>query len=70
MSSWDDPKPPSPPPVYSIKERLSPKTRTIIAFVILCLCTVGILYTGPGFNFALQVVLSFVLLVFLFWLIT
>ena len=41
-----------------------------LAFVVLCLCTVGILYTGPGFNFALQVVLTFILLVFLFWLIT
>ncbi len=70
MTPWDDSKTPERPPAYSIKERLSPRTRLILAFIVLCLCTVGILYTGPGFNFALQVVLTFILLVFLFWLIT
>ena len=53
-----------------MKKPLEQKVRLIIAFVILCVCTVLILYTGPGFNFALQVLLSCVLLFFLFSLIT
>jgi len=44
--------------------------RNLIAFAILCLCTFLILYTGPGFNFGLQVILSGLLLVFLFWFVT
>jgi len=68
MPPWDEPK--KSPPAFSLKEKLSPKTRLIIAFMVLCLATVGILFTGPGFNFALQVVLTFILLVFLFWLVT
>ncbi|MBI4388915.1 MAG: hypothetical protein HY580_01935 [Nitrospinae bacterium] len=53
-----------------MKKKLNKTQRAILGFVILCLCTVLILYTGPGFNFALQVVISSILLVFLFWLVT
>ena len=53
-----------PPPI------LKQSTRLILAFVILCLCTVLILFTGPGFNFVWQVILSSVLFFFLFWLVT
>jgi hypothetical protein len=49
---------------------LKKRTRLIIAFVILCCATVLILFTGPGFNFVWQVVLSSFLFFFLFWLIT
>ena len=53
-----------------MKKPLSHKFRLILAFVILCACTILILYTGPGFNFAVQVLLSCILLFLLFWLIT
>jgi hypothetical protein len=46
------------------------RTRLILAFLILCTCTVLILFTGPGFGFVWQVVLSSILFFFLFWLIT
>ncbi|PIQ99200.1 MAG: hypothetical protein COV66_15130 [Nitrospinae bacterium CG11_big_fil_rev_8_21_14_0_20_45_15] len=49
---------------------LSQRTRLVLAFLILCAATFLILFTGPGFNFVLQVILSFILLFFLFWLIT
>jgi hypothetical protein len=49
---------------------LTHRTRLILAFVILCAATVSILFTGPGFSFIWQVVLSGALLFFLFWLIT
>jgi len=48
----------------------SQRTRLILGFLILCTMTVGILFTGPEFNFALQVVLASLMLFFLFWLIT
>ncbi len=54
----------------AFKDKLSQPTRLKIAFGILTFCTFGILFTGPDFNFALQVVLTFVLLIALFWLIT
>ncbi|MBI4384434.1 MAG: hypothetical protein HY579_10425 [Nitrospinae bacterium] len=53
-----------------MKRKLTKNQRAILGFVILCLCTVLILYTGPGFNFALQVVLASMLMFFLFWLVT
>lgn len=53
-----------------MKKFLKQRTRVLLAFFILCLATVSILYTGPGFNFAWQVFLSSILLFFLFWLIT
>ena len=49
---------------------LNQKTRLILAFVILCVCSVLILFTGPGFSFVWQVILSSVLFFFLFWLVT
>jgi hypothetical protein len=49
---------------------LKHRTRIALAFIILCACTGLILFTGPGFPFALQVVLSTILLFFLFWLVT
>jgi len=52
------------------KSVLKHSTRLILAFVILCAATVSILFTGPGFGFIWQVVLSGFLLFFLFWLIT
>ncbi|MCA9483894.1 MAG: hypothetical protein KC553_09180 [Nitrospina sp.] len=54
----------------SVKNKISQGTRLKIAFGVLTLCTFGILFTGPGFNFGLQVVLTFILLIFLFWLVT
>jgi len=53
-----------------MKPILKQRTRLILAFVILCACTVLILFTGPGFGFVWQVILSGVLLFYLFWLIT
>jgi hypothetical protein len=41
-----------------------------MGFIILCLATVLILFTGPGFSFIWQVILSGFLFFFLFWLIT
>ncbi len=52
------------------KPILKQRTRMILAFVILCAATGLILYTGPGFSFVWQVVLSCLLMFFLFWLIT
>ena len=49
---------------------LKQRTRLILAFVILCVCSVLILFTGPGFSFVWQVILSSVLFFFLFWLVT
>jgi len=49
---------------------LKHRTRLILAFVILCAATGSILFSGPGFGFIWQVVLSGFLLFFLFWLIT
>jgi hypothetical protein len=49
---------------------LKQSTRLILAFLILCACSVLILFTGPGFSFVWQVVLSGVLFFFLFWLVT
>ena len=51
-------------------KKLPQKTRLILAFVILCLMTFGILFTGPEFNFAWQVILASLMLFFLFWLVT
>ena len=52
------------------KPILKDSTRRIIAFIILCISSVLILFTGPEFSFGLQVVLSCILLFFLFWLAT
>jgi uncharacterized membrane protein YhfC len=52
------------------KSVLKQRTRLILAFVILCAATGSILFTGPGFSFIWQVILSGALLFFLFWLIT
>ena len=49
---------------------LKQRKRLIIAFIILCAASVLILFTGPGFNFVWQVILSGILFFFLFWLIT
>ncbi len=54
----------------SPKSILKKRTRLILAFVILSICTVLILFTGPGFDFIWQVILSGILFFFLFWLIT
>jgi len=53
-----------------VKPVIKDSTRRALAFIILCACTVLILFTGPGFPFGLQVVLSCLLLFFLFWLAT
>ncbi|MDA0691008.1 MAG: hypothetical protein O3A78_02710 [Nitrospinae bacterium] len=57
-------EPQKPPPI------LKQRTRLILAFIILCVCTVLILFTGPGFGFVWQVILSGILFFYLFWLIT
>ena len=62
----EEPSPNSSPVEPVIKD----STRRALAFIILCTCTVLILFTGPGFPFGLQVVLSSLLLFFLFWLAT
>ncbi len=59
-----------PVPCGTMKSKLNQQTRLILAFVILCGMTGGILFTGPGFNFALQVIIASLMLFFLFWLIT
>ena len=46
---------------------LKKRTRHILAFVILCVCTVLILFTGPGFGFIWQVIISSILFFFLFF---
>lgn len=53
-----------------MKKKLDQKTRLVLAFCILCAMTVGILFTGPGFSFTLQVILASLALFLLFWLIT
>jgi hypothetical protein len=53
-----------------VKPVLKQRTRLILAFVILCVCSVLILFTGPGFGFVWQVILSGILFFYLFWLIT
>jgi len=53
-----------------MKPILKQRTRLILAFVILCACTALILFTGPGFGFIWQVILSGILFFYLFWLIT
>lgn len=54
----------------SVKPVLKHSVRIALGFFILCAATVLILFTGPGFPFGLQVVLSCLLLFFLFWLVT
>ncbi len=54
----------------TVKPILSSRTRMILAFLILLTCSIAILFTGPGFGFVWQVILSGVLLFFLFWLVT
>ncbi len=53
-----------------MKTKLNQKTRLVLAFIILCVMTVGVLFTGPGFGFVWQVMLGSLLLFFLFWFIT
>lgn len=53
-----------------LKPIMKGSTRRALAFIILCACTVLILFTGPEFPFGLQVILSCLLLFFLFWLAT
>ena len=53
-----------------VKPVIKDSIRRALAFIILCACTVLILFTGPEFPFGLQVVLSSLLLFFLFWLAT
>jgi len=62
----EEPSSHSPP----VKPVMKDSTRRALAFIILCSCTVLILFTGPEFPFGLQVVLSSLLLFFLFWLAT
>jgi len=57
-------------PRGSMKTKLNEKTRLVIAFVILCVMTFGVLFTGPGFGFVWQVLIASFMLFFLFWLIT
>jgi len=52
------------------KPILKSRTRLVLAFLILLAASVLILFTGPGFGFVWQVILSGILLFFLFWLIT
>jgi len=54
----------------TVKPIFSNRTRMILAFLILLTCSIAILFTGPGFGFVWQVILSGVLLFFLFWLVT
>lgn len=53
-----------------MKSKLSQKTRMILAFVILCVVTFGMLFTGPGFKFIWQVIITSLMMFFLFWLVT
>ncbi len=66
----DRPQEKSPPNINHVPSVLKHRTRIALAFITLCACTGLILFTGPGFPFALQVVLSTLLLFFLFWLVT
>jgi len=52
------------------KPILKSRTRLVLAFLILLAASVLILFTRPGFGFVCQVILSGILLFFLFWLIT
>ena len=52
------------------KPILKSRTRLVLAFLILLAASVLILFTGPGFGFIWQVLLSGFLFFFLFWLIT
>ncbi len=70
MSGGTDTGSPGPHPRMEPEPILSKRTRLILAFVILCACTILILFTGPEFGFVWQVVLSGVLMFFLFWLVT
>jgi hypothetical protein len=54
----------------TVKPIFSSRARMITAFLILLACSIAILFTGPGFGFVWQVILSGVLLFFLFWLVT
>ncbi|MDH5763776.1 MAG: hypothetical protein OEZ51_12390 [Nitrospinota bacterium] len=53
-----------------MKSKFSQKTRLIVAFIILCVMTFGVLFTGPGFSFIWQVIIASLMLFFLFWMIT
>ena len=66
----DRPQEKSHPNINHVPSVLKHRTRIALAFITLCACTALILFTGPGFPFALQVVLSSLLLFFLFWLVT
>jgi len=59
-----------PVPCIAMKSKLNQQTRLVLAFIILCVMTFGVLFTGPGFNFALQVIIASLMLFFLFWLVT
>lgn len=56
--------------INPVKPIIKHSIRKAIAFIILCTCTVLILFTGPEFGFGLQVILSSLLLFFLFWFVT
>ncbi len=60
---------PSPDSIH-VKPVIKQSIRKVIAFIVLCACTVLILFTGPELGFGWQVVLSCLLLFFLFWLVT
>jgi hypothetical protein len=69
----NEPEHPTQPPCPNpdpAKPIIKHSIRKAIAFIILCACTVLILFTGPEFGFGLQVVLSCLLLFFLFWFVT
>jgi len=53
-----------------MKSKLSQKIRLILAFLILCVVTFGILFTGPEFKFVYQVIITSLMMFFLFWLVT
>ncbi|NIQ02718.1 MAG: hypothetical protein GWM98_22140 [Nitrospinaceae bacterium] len=53
-----------------MKQKLSHRVRLTVASIILCVLTIGVLFTGPGFGFAWQVLLGSLLLFFLFWFVT
>ena len=53
-----------------MKSKFDQKTRMVIAFIILCVMTFGVLFTGPGFGFVWQVLLASLLLFLLFWFVT
>ena len=53
-----------------LKKPQNQAVRFVLALLILTACSVLILFSGPGFHFVAQVILSFILLFFLFWLVT